>query len=59
MPTTTRTFDRNAKGVKELLNMNYSTYDFDGELGEAFGSPERTGVWFVWVIVEVVKPCLL
>lgn len=43
-----RTFDRNAKGVREMLNMKYDTFDFRGEWYEAFGLPEKRGVWFVW-----------
>ena len=46
--TDIRTFDRNAKGVREMLNMKYDTFDFRGEWYEAFGLPEKRGVWFVW-----------
>ena len=42
------TFDRNAKGVREMLGMKFDTLDFDGEWREAFGTPERRGVWFIW-----------
>ena len=43
-----RNFDRNAKGVREMLSMKYDTFDFRGEWYEAFGLPEKRGVWFVW-----------
>lgn len=34
--------------VTDLLNKKYDTLDFQGEWGEAFGSPESRGVWFIW-----------
>lgn len=43
-----RTFDRNAKGVREMLSMKYDILDFDGEWYNAFGMPEKRGVWFIW-----------
>ena len=43
-----RTFDRNAKGVREVLNMKYDTFPFDGSWYDAFGTPERRGVWIIW-----------
>lgn len=43
-----RTKDRTARGVREMLSMKYSTFDFRGEWYEAFGMPEKRGVWFVW-----------
>ncbi|MDD3040923.1 hypothetical protein [Bacteroides sp.] len=43
-----RTFDRNAKGVREMLNMKYNTFPFTGEWYDAFGLPERKGVWLIW-----------
>lgn len=42
------TFDRNAKGVREVLGMKYETMDFDGPWLDAFGKPERRGVWIIW-----------
>lgn len=42
------TFDRNAKGVREVLGMKYETIDFDGPWLDAFGKPERRGVWIIW-----------
>lgn len=34
--------------VKEVLNKKRQTFPFDGKWAEAFGQPERTGVWFIW-----------
>mgnify|MGYP002573302519 FL=1 len=42
------TFERNAKGVREMLSMKFDTLDFEGGWHDAFGTPERRGVWFVW-----------
>ena len=43
-----KTFQRNAKGVRELLSMKFDTLPFEGEWYDAFGTPERRGVWMVW-----------
>lgn len=43
-----RTFVRSAKGVREVLSMKFDTLAFEGAWYEAFGTPERRGVWFVW-----------
>jgi hypothetical protein len=43
-----RTFDRNAKGVSEVLGMKFSTFPFEGEWRDAFDTPERRGVWMIW-----------
>lgn len=43
-----RTFARNAKGVKEVLSMKFDTLDFQGAWYDAFGTPERRGVWMIW-----------
>lgn len=43
-----QTFSRNAKGVREVLNMKFDTFPFTGDWHEAFGNPERRGVWLVW-----------
>ena len=43
-----RTFARNAKGVKEVLSMKFDTLAFEGDWYEAFSTPERRGVWFIW-----------
>lgn len=34
--------------VKEVLCRKRSTFPFEGKWADAFGRPERTGVWFVW-----------
>ena len=34
--------------VKEVLSKKRQTFPFDGKWAEAFGRPERTGVWFIW-----------
>ena len=43
-----RTFDRNAKGVREVLNIKYDTFPFEGKWRDAFDLPERKGVWLIW-----------
>ena len=43
-----KTFQRNAKGVREVLNMKFETLPFEGAWYDAFGIPERRGVWFIW-----------
>ena len=43
-----KTFQRNAKGVRELLSMKFEILDFGGAWVDAFGTPERRGVWMVW-----------
>ena len=42
------TFKKNAKGVKEILQKKYDTFKFDGPWSEAFGEPERKGIWIIW-----------
>lgn len=37
-----------ALSVSDVLSMKRDTYSFGGAWAEAFGSPERNGVWFVW-----------
>ena len=34
--------------MKEVLSKKRQTFPFDGKWAEAFGRPERTGVWFIW-----------
>jgi hypothetical protein len=34
--------------VSELLNTNFKTMAFDGEMQELFGCPEMSGCWIVW-----------
>lgn len=43
-----KTFDRNAKGVREMLSIKYDTLSFEGDWAQAFGTPERRGVWLIW-----------
>jgi len=43
-----RTFARNARGVREVLRMKYDTFPFEGAFKDAFSTPERRGVWFIW-----------
>ena len=43
-----QTFVRNARGVREVMSMKYETFPFDGYWKDAFGTPERRGVWFIW-----------
>ena len=42
------TFDRNAKGVREMLTRNYNTFSFQDEWHDAFSTPERSGIWLIW-----------
>lgn len=37
-----------ALSVSEILKMKKSTFEFTGKWFEAFGTPERVGVWFIW-----------
>lgn len=39
---------KRAISVNELLSMNKPTYKLSADWREAFGEPERNGVWFVW-----------
>lgn len=39
---------RRAYSPSEILNMNKKVFDFKGEWFDAFGTPEQTGVWFIW-----------
>lgn len=48
MENDARTFARNARGVREVMSMKYDTFPFMGEWADAFGTPERRGVWFIW-----------
>lgn len=34
--------------VKEVVDRKRAVFSFDGRWADAFGRPERTGVWFVW-----------
>lgn len=48
MENDVRTFARNARGVREVLSMKYDTFPFEGAFKDAFSTPERRGVWFIW-----------
>ncbi len=39
---------KRALTVNEVLKEKKTTFDFEGQWREAFGEPERTGVWFIW-----------
>ena len=39
---------RRALSVSDVLRMKKETYAFEGAWAEAFGQPEKNGVWFVW-----------
>lgn len=43
-----KTFARNAKGVHEVLSMKFDTFPFSGAWYDAFGTPERRGIWIIW-----------
>ena len=43
-----QTFVRNARGVREVMSMKYETFPFESDWKDAFGTPERRGVWFIW-----------
>lgn len=34
--------------VANILNKKYDFFDFQGQWADAFGQPERCGVWFIW-----------
>lgn len=37
-----------ALSVQEILSMKKAVLPFEGKWADAFGAPERTGVWFIW-----------
>lgn len=39
---------RRALSVSDVMRMKKETYPFEGAWEEAFGRPEKNGVWFVW-----------
>ena len=47
-----------AMSVTDMLRMKKETYPFEGDWADAFGAPERGGVWFIWDEVEAVRPAL-
>ena len=32
----------------EVLRQKKNTFPFEGSWKDAFGEPERTGIWFIW-----------
>jgi len=34
--------------LKNMIDTNIPVFDFTGEWLEAFGRPQRTGVWYIW-----------
>lgn len=48
MKDSAKTFQRNGKSVREVLETKYDELDFEGEWLEAFGRPEKRGVWLIW-----------
>lgn len=39
---------KRALSVRDILDKRYRTFPFEGKWQEAFGEPERAGVWFIW-----------
>ena len=39
---------KRALSVRDILDKKYNTFPFEGKWKEAFGTPERVGVWFIW-----------
>lgn len=39
---------KRALNVRDILTKKYATFPFEGRWQEAFDTPERTGVWFIW-----------
>ena len=39
---------RRAWSVDDILKKSYKTFQFSDEWYQAFGSPETTGLWFIW-----------
>lgn len=39
---------KRAYSVKDILSKKYRTFPFTEKWEDAFGHPERVGVWFVW-----------
>lgn len=39
---------KRALSVRDILDKRYRTFPFEGKWREAFGEPERAGVWFIW-----------
>lgn len=39
---------KKALSVRDILDKRYSKFPLEGAWRDAFGSPERAGVWFIW-----------
>ena len=39
---------KRALSVREAENQKKAVFPFEGKWEEAFGHPEKTGVWFIW-----------
>lgn len=39
---------RTARNVKEMMATHYDTFPLEGAWRDAFGEPERRGVWIIW-----------
>lgn len=39
---------KRALSVRDILDKKYRTFPFEGKWNDAFGTPERVGVWLVW-----------
>ncbi len=37
-----------AKSVTDILKIKRQSFDFEGLWEDAFGSPEKCGIWFIW-----------
>ena len=42
------TSKKRALTAREVLSMKKAVLPFEGKWADAFGTPERTGVWFIW-----------
>lgn len=39
---------KRAISVRDILDKKYETFPFEGKWRDAFDTPERQGVWFIW-----------
>lgn len=39
---------KKALSVTDMMRMKREVYEFEGKWLEAFGQPERNGIWIVW-----------
>ncbi len=40
--------NKRALSVNQIYSKKYKLFDFEGEWLDAFGTPERCGIWFIW-----------